>query len=260
MDGSLGEAQTLAILIEATIGWADGYRDRVRDAVRQRVTVAGKLDRVLMDAEQHRVHGLAWVATYAEAFRQVGAWRGRLIAEGRFTETEALLIKVLFAEYAAQLVGGVPMNQGEIIRPSDFDIELEPGPSAAWRALAGQAEKTALSATLAHALGAASVEDSGLDETHLMIRDQFHAFAEEKVAPYAHGWHLRDELIPLPLVQELGDLGVFGLTIPEAYGGSGLGKTAMCVVSEVLSRGYIGVGSLGTRSEIAAELILCGSL
>ena len=258
MDGSLGEAQTLAILIEATIGWADGYLDRVRDAVRQRVTVAGKLDRVLLDAEQHRVHGLAWVATYAEAFRQVGAWRGRLITEGRFTETEALLIKVLFAEYAAQLVGGVPMNQGETIRPSDFDIELEPGPSAAWRALAGQAEKTALSATLAHSLGAPSLEDSGLDETHLMIRDQFHAFAEEKVAPYAHGWHLRDELIPLPLVQELGDLGVFGLTIPEAYGGSGLGKTAMCVVSEVLSRGYIGVGSLGTRSEIAAELILCG--
>jgi (2S)-methylsuccinyl-CoA dehydrogenase len=53
-------------------------------------------------------------------------------------------------------------------------------------------------------------------------------------------------------------LGVFGLTIPEQYGGAGLSKTAMCVVSEELSRGYIGVGSLGTRSEIAAELILGG--
>jgi len=91
-----------------------------------------------------------------------------------------------------------------------------------------------------------------------MIRDQFHAFAEEKVVPFAHGWHLRDELIPMELVRELGDLGVFGLTIPEEYDGAGLGKTAMCVVSEELSRAWIGVGSLATRSEIAAELILTG--
>ena len=46
--------------------------------------------------------------------------------------------------------------------------------------------------------------------------------------------------------------------MPEEFGGLGLGKEAMCVVSEELSRGYIGVGSLGTRSEIAAELILGG--
>ena len=56
----------------------------------------------------------------------------------------------------------------------------------------------------------------------------------------------------------MAELGVFGLTIPEEYGGMGLGKESMCVVSEELSRGYIGVGSLGTRSEIAAELILGG--
>ena len=76
--------------------------------------------------------------------------------------------------------------------------------------------------------------------------------------PDAHDWHLKDELIPIEIITEMGELGVFGLTIPEEFGGSGLGKTAMCVVSEELSRGYIGVGSLGTRSEIAAELILIG--
>jgi (2S)-methylsuccinyl-CoA dehydrogenase len=53
-------------------------------------------------------------------------------------------------------------------------------------------------------------------------------------------------------------MGVFGMTIPEEFGGLGMGKTAMCVVSEELSRGWIGVGSLATRSEIAAELILTG--
>jgi (2S)-methylsuccinyl-CoA dehydrogenase len=56
----------------------------------------------------------------------------------------------------------------------------------------------------------------------------------------------------------MSELGVFGLTIPEQYGGLGLGKIAMCVVTEELSRGYIGVGSLGTRAEIAAELIMGG--
>jgi (2S)-methylsuccinyl-CoA dehydrogenase len=91
-----------------------------------------------------------------------------------------------------------------------------------------------------------------------MIREQFRRFAEERVVPHAHGWHLRDELIPMAVIDEMAALGVFGLTIPEPHGGSGLSKTAMCVVSEELSRGYIGVGSLGTRSEIAAELILGG--
>jgi (2S)-methylsuccinyl-CoA dehydrogenase len=74
----------------------------------------------------------------------------------------------------------------------------------------------------------------------------------------AHQWHLKDELIPLPVVNQLAELGVFGLTVPEEFGGLGLGKLAMCVVTEELSRGYIGLGSLGTRSEIAAELIRLG--
>jgi (2S)-methylsuccinyl-CoA dehydrogenase len=122
----------------------------------------------------------------------------------------------------------------------------------------GQAVKNRLARLLASAQGHATLEKTGLDETFEMIRDQFRAFADEKVTPFAHGWHLRDELIPMEVVQALGELGVFGLTIPEEYDGAGLGKTAMCVVSEELSRAWIGVGSLATRSEIAAELILTG--
>jgi (2S)-methylsuccinyl-CoA dehydrogenase len=106
--------------------------------------------------------------------------------------------------------------------------------------------------------GAATFGECGLDEEFDMVRDQFRRFADEKVVPYAHEWHLKDQLIPAELIAEMAELGVFGLTIPEENGGFGMGKTAMCVVSEELSRGYIGVGSLGTRSEIAAELILCG--
>jgi (2S)-methylsuccinyl-CoA dehydrogenase len=83
-------------------------------------------------------------------------------------------------------------------------------------------------------------------------------FAEAEVVPHAQGWHRQNAYIPLEIIARLAEMGVFGLTVPETYGGMGLGKVAMCVVTEELSRGYIGVGSLGTRSEIAAELILVG--
>ncbi|MCL4137601.1 UNVERIFIED_CONTAM: hypothetical protein GTU68_022823 [Idotea baltica] len=103
-----------------------------------------------------------------------------------------------------------------------------------------------------------TVGTTGLDDELEMIREQFRRYAVEKVEPFAHEWHLKDELIPMEIIDELAEMGVFGLTIPEEYGGFGLSKASMCVVSEELSRGYIGVGSLGTRSEIAAELIIAG--
>ena len=83
-------------------------------------------------------------------------------------------------------------------------------------------------------------------------------FADSEVIEHAQGWHRTNSYIPLEIIAQMAELGVFGLTIPEEFGGMGLGKESMCVVSEELSRGYIGVGSLGTRSEIAAELILGG--
>ncbi len=231
--------------------------------VKAKVSRDGKVDRKLADLEQHIVHGYGWYATYAELFTQVSAWADALESEGRFGETEALLAQLLLGEYSAQLLCGIAMNQGETIRPFDFGVPEEQI-GKLWSALAPlhagvtQELKTAVAERLVHAVGKPTLEHTGLDETFEMIRDQFHALAEEKVVPFAHEWHLKDQLIPIELLKELGDLGVFGLTIPEEYGGAGMGKTAMCVVSEELSRGYIGVGSLGTRSEIAAELILTG--
>ena len=104
--------------------------------------------------------------------------------------------------------------------------------------------------------GAATYGDTGLDETLESMRGEMRRFSEAEIAPHAHGWHLTNSYIPLETIAKMSELGVFGLTIPEEFGGLGLGKEAMCLVSEELSRGYIGVGSLGTRSEIAAELIL----
>jgi len=239
-------------LIESLTGIsaaASAYADAARVAVKAKV---GK-DRSAIDREQHIVHGLAWVATYAETLREVRDWAQTLSDAGKFGEAEQLLAKLVASEYAAQLAGGLPMTQVESIRPSDFGIE----PPRATLAVT-QAEKTRLAELLSDARGRATLENTGLDDDLELIRDQFRKFADAEVVPHAHEWHLKDELIPIEIVQHMGELGVFGLTIPEEFGGAGLGKTAMCVVSEELSRGYIGVGSLGTRSEIAAELILTG--
>jgi (2S)-methylsuccinyl-CoA dehydrogenase len=253
-------------LMRAAAGSAQSFAAQAKAPVKAKVAKPdGKVDRVLADKEQHAVHGYGWYATYGEVLTQVSAWADRLEADGLFGETEALLAQLLFAEYSAQLIGGISINQGEVIRPADLGVTPEvlqtlfsPAVIALVHTGGGQEVKTRIADLLAQSRGKATLEHTGLDETYEMIRDQFHSLAEEKVVPFAHEWHLKDELIPLGLVQELGDLGVFGLTIPEEYGGAGMSKTAMCVVSEELSRGYIGVGSLPTRSEIAAELILTG--
>jgi len=235
--------------LDASAEAAAAYTEAARVAVKARVGA----DRAAIDHEQHLVHGLAWVATYSETLREVRDWARALNAAGKFGETEALLAKLLVSEYSAQLAGGVPMTQVEMIRPADFGVAAPPvSPGAT------QEEKTRLAVLLRESRGRATLEQTGLDVDFEIIRDQFRKFADAEITPHAHDWHLKDELIPLKILEQMGELGVFGLTIPEEFGGAGLGKTAMCVVSEELSRGYIGVGSLGTRSEIAAELILTG--
>ncbi len=254
-----------ALLAEAAEA-AQAFVVAVRPAVRARIAGAdGTPDRALADREQHVVHGFGWYATYAALLHEVAHWAARLADDGALSEIEALLAQLLFAEYGAQIAGGIAMNQGETIRPGDLTddpqiLALATAPALQRLVRSGgtQAVKTAIAAHLAAARGRATLENCGLDATLDMVRDQFFAFSQDKVAPFAQGWHLRDELIPLALVEELGALGVFGMTIPEEHGGLGMGKTAMCVVSEELSRGWIGVGSLATRSEIAAELILSG--
>ncbi|MEH6775848.1 MAG: acyl-CoA dehydrogenase family protein, partial [Cereibacter changlensis] len=233
---------------------------RAREALRAEVTLGGKVSGAALEQHQHAAHALAWLATYTEALRQMRAWAVKLEGEGRFGEMEALILQIGYGEYLCQIRGGIPMSQGEMARLSDLGIEAEAPGAAVAALMAGNsaAARMRLVELMRDNHGRATFGASGLDEELEMIRDQFRRFADEKVAPFAHGWHLRDELIPMEIIEALAEMGVFGLTIPEEFGGFGLSKASMVVVSEELSRGYIGVGSLGTRSEIAAELILCG--
>lgn len=255
----------LSTSMAAAVSALDAYLARAKASASLTLAPTGTPDRAAFKAHQHMAHGLAWVATYAETLREVSNWADRLQAEGKFGEIEQLLSQILFGEYISQMIGGIPMNQGEFVRPVDLglpagDVQLLCVPALQVFTEGGKtpAAMAAAAALLPDALGRATVEEAGLDDTMNMVRDQFRKFANDKVKPYAHEWHLKNTYIPMDVVDEMGALGVFGLTIPEEFGGFGMDKIAMCVVSEELSRGYIGVGSLGTRSEIAAELILIG--
>jgi (2S)-methylsuccinyl-CoA dehydrogenase len=230
------------------------------------VAPGGVVDPALLEARQFAAHGYAWMATYVEALRQMHLWADRLEEIGGLGEREALMLQMAFGEYLGQLAGGIALSQVEVVRPHDLgladeDLHAFRRPELAELVRAGNSEaaRARLAELLKDALDSGDFSQLALGEEALdMVRDQFRRFGAERVAPFAHDWHLKDELIPLPVIEEMAGLGVFGLTVPEESGGLGLGKLAMCIVSEELSRAYIGVGSLGTRSEIAAELIRLG--
>jgi (2S)-methylsuccinyl-CoA dehydrogenase len=258
------EKTDLMSLTREAVGAVDALVADATRVVAARVSTGGRVAGKLLDREQRAAHGLAWFATYAEALRQLSAYAERMSAAGRFGELEELLVRVGFGEYLAQILGGIPMSQGEMVRPGDLGLTLQQvstrvTPAVEELIAAGNtAEHRARLVALMREHHGATVGDCGLDETLEAVREEMRKFAESEVAPQAHQWHLANEYIPLDVIAHMAELGVFGLTIPEEFGGMGLGKESMCVVSEELSRGYIGVGSLGTRSEIAAELILGG--
>ncbi|HEY8566810.1 MAG TPA: acyl-CoA dehydrogenase family protein [Beijerinckiaceae bacterium] len=254
----------LTLAQEAAGTLAQTVRDAAR-LVRARTSVEGRLSPERLEAEQHAAHGLAWLATYGEAVRELAAYAERLSGEGRFGETEELLVRIGLGELLDQVLGGIPMSQGEIVRLAG--LGFSPRDAARLRTPAVETlivegntpeNRARLVALIREGGGAATVGDPGLDETLEAVRAEMRRFGEAEVAPHAHAWHLANAYIPMEVVAKMAELGVFGLTIPEEYGGLGLSKVSMCVVSEELSRAYIGVGSLGTRSEIAAELILGG--
>ncbi|MGF1444788.1 MAG: acyl-CoA dehydrogenase family protein [Pikeienuella sp.] len=264
-EGAGLDAARLLALTGPAVAAAQALLAKARGAVAAQVAAEGRVSGRALDRAQYAGHGLAWIATYVESLRQMDGWARRLESEGRFGEIDRLILQIAFGEYLWQLYGGLPMAQGEMVRPQDLGLSQEDcrvlmTPEVMELTQTGNtdAARMRLVALMRDAKGAATYGDCALDEEFEMVRDQFRRFSDERVAPDAHEWHLKDQLVPMAILDEMAELGVFGLTIPEEWGGFGMGKTAMCVVSEELSRGYIGVGSLGTRTEIAAELILCG--
>ena len=223
-----------------------------------RVMPAGKIDSKRLDAEQHAAHGLAWLATYAATLRELASFALRLATAGKLGETEQLTLQIAAGEYLNHLAGGIPMNQGEFVRLTDLGLARSETAVLFDLVLLDRGNTPEARKRLVELFADGNFGSSGLDETLTEMRETMRRFVETKVTPHAHQWHLENAYVPMEIVRELADLGVFALTLPEEHGGLGLSKESMCVVSEELSRGWIAVGSLGTRAEIACELILCG--
>ena len=253
---SSGPARLIERCGEA-VASADRVLQAAKAGVRIKIQEAGG-----MDNAQHAAHGLAWLATAVEGLRQMHDWAARMQGESRLGEFEQLLLIAAFAEYGAQIAGGIPMSQVEIIRSDALGVSkteirrFEDSIADLVTEGSSDAVKARLGQLIAAQPDAMTFGDTGLDDTHAEIQNLMRRFSLDEVLPHAHEWHLQNAYIPLEIIQKLAELGVFGLSVPEEFGGMGLGKEAMCVASEELSRGYIGVGSLGTRSEIAGELIL----
>ncbi len=246
-------------LLEEALGAARSYLEEARGSVAARVQAGGRTDPAALERDQFAAHGFAWTATYVAGLREMLGWARRLEAADSLTELDRLILQAAFGEYLAQLAGGIAVSQGEVVRPADLGLDGMALRVPAVERVAAEGNSNATRMEIAALLAEGQRPSDGLeDESLALVRDQFRRFADERIVGPAHGWHSRDELIPMAVVEDMADMGVFGLTVPEEWGGLGMGKVAMCVVTEELSRGYIGVGSLGTRSEIAAELIRLG--
>ena len=134
-------------------------------------------------------------------------WAGSLDEKGKLGETERLILQYAFAEYVAQITGGIPMSQNEIVRLADLGVEadkLQDFHTPAVTTLIRRGKSPAVVARLAQCLsdaeGAATFGNAGLDEEYDLIRDQFRRFADEKVVEPAHQWHLKNEYIPLQMI------------------------------------------------------------
>lgn len=235
---------------------AESYLAHARAGVGRLVAGAGRDG---LERHQFAAHALAWTATYVAALRQMLAWAERLSQAGNLGECERLIAQSVFGEYLAQLKGGIALSQGEVARAADMGLDdraLAPFEAAPVARLIARGNSINVRRRIAILAAQGHFGDWALgDETLDMVRDQFRRFADDRVAPHANDWHRNNDLIPDHVLAALAELGVFGLTVPEDLGGLGMGKIALAVVTEELSRGYLGVGSLPTRSEIACELI-----
>jgi (2S)-methylsuccinyl-CoA dehydrogenase len=251
---------------EAAAALARQYAAAARDAAAELLMRDGRMQSGISHDSQRMLHGMSWICTLVEAIVRASDWGTRLDLDGRLGTGEQLALGIGIGEYLDQLTSGLPMSQNEIFRPHELGLD------AAAAALRGHpiamkfmregnspaSRRQLVDFVLDGGQVGAAMPNAASGDMLEMIREQFRRFASERIAPHAHKWHLADALIPDAIIGEMAQLGTFGICIPEAYGGLGLGKTAMCIVTEELSRAWIAAGSLGTRSEIAAELILHG--
>lgn len=244
--------------LERCVVAAREFSNQARVSVATLASSEGVIVPELLERHQRAAHGLAWMETTVTVLDALLQWGAALDRRGRLSGAEVYLLDIAFAEYMAQMAGGLPMSANELVRPVQMGVDASDFLSAAAVSetiLIGSSAETRLALVEFIREGGTIAEDFD-DEILDQVREQYRRYTASKITPHAHRWHLNNALIPDEIVAELAELGTFGICIPPEFGGLGMGKLEMCVVTEELSRGWIGAGSLGTRSEIAAELII----
>jgi len=219
----------------------------------KRLTDGGKR----IDDHQVITERVAYAATEAVAAHQVLAELDAWSAEGKATPMREKI--------AIAAVGELVGNLRERLSSAADDLEI--GDAAVEKAFPADV-RAALRRTTAEALlreiGSAAAETGGrndwvLDEMHEQVRDQVREFAAQEVAPHAEHIHRTDATIPEEFIQKMAELGFFGLSIPEEYGGVEMGNLAMILTTEELSRASLAAaGSLITRPEILTKALMGG--
>jgi (2S)-methylsuccinyl-CoA dehydrogenase len=249
-------------LLESTLENLEQVSQKAKENLKKLVVKDGRIDNKLLEIYQFQTHGYAWFETYRIGLKETFNWFQRLNNQEKSSEIDSCITLFAFAEYLTQMRNGIMMSQSEITRQEDLglnnkDFYFMDSNSLKDLIKVGLSEK--IKKEIVDSLDKGIFTSLGLnDETLEMIQDQFKKFTEEEILPNANEWHLKDELIPDDTLKKMAELGVFSIAIPENYGGLGMGKVAMCVVTEELSRGFLAAGSLGTRAEIAGELIRLG--
>ena len=259
MTASAKSTNNLITKCEAALESARRLESHVHAKMAKAVSKENRIDREQLTTHQFSLHGYAWVATYVESLKQLLHWAKRLKLENLLGELEELILEAGFGEYLAQISGGIPMSQVEIVRLTNLGVDeyvKRDFHNTEVNELIRDGTSPQIHQAIAELIVDGNFGSLGLKDPELeLVRNQFRKFSNEKIVPCAQDWHLNDCLIPNDLISEMAELGVFGLTLPEKWGGSAAGKIAMCVVTEELCRGFLGVGSLATRTEIAADLI-----
>jgi (2S)-methylsuccinyl-CoA dehydrogenase len=251
-EGSAGTGNLDLSVVEAALGAGHALIEPALERARA-LTDHGKT----IDDRQVMTERVAYAATEVRAASETLALVQALRAEGRSSELLELAagsaISELVTAARARLEPIVDdLGLGEAALEAAFPAELRAG----LRALASDARVRRVGA---HAIEVGGRTEPPLDETFEQVRASVREFATQEVLPHAERIHRRDEDIPDEFITKMGELGYFGLSIPEKYGGHELGNLAMILTTEELSRASLAAaGSLITRPEILTKALLQG--
>ncbi|MGD9763187.1 MAG: acyl-CoA dehydrogenase family protein [Candidatus Binatia bacterium] len=229
----------------------------VREAleVASRRTESGKR----IDDEQVHCERLAYAATEARAARDLLAYANALAGAGESDPVIADMAGVFAGEIAAKLRAQIESH------PAAFGIGDERLAATLRRPAVRALIEAATADEAVAAIGRHVIEQRGANHSWLgdemagMTRDSVRQFAEAEVLPIAEHIHRHDDLVPDALIAKMGELGFFGMSVPEEYGGGGMGNLGMIITTEELSRcSLAAAGSLITRPEILTKALLKG--